>query len=167
MYSQRKKGSAYGLLVLLLLLPAARAAAQSSSKPAETNKKIVQVAFDRWAGGAGNFFDLLADSVQWTITGTSPLSKTYRGKKPFLDEVITPLNARLSTKIVPAVRRLYADGDWVVALWDGKATARDGKPYHVTYSWHMRLAQGRIVEVIAFLDTLEFADIMSRVPAEK
>ncbi|MBD0255885.1 MAG: nuclear transport factor 2 family protein [Cytophagales bacterium] len=83
-----------------------------------------------------------------------------------MDEVITPLNVRLSKKIVPTVRRLYADGDWVVALWEGKATARDGKPYSVTYSWHMRLAQGRIVEVIAFLDTLEFADIMSRVPAK-
>lgn len=155
---------AYPLLVLLCLLFAGnRAAAQSASALVEQNKKIVQAGFEGWANGTGNFFDLLSDDVQWTITGTSPLSKTYRGKKQFMDEVITPLNARLSRKIVPTVRRLYADGDAVVALWDGQATARDGKPYNVTYSWHMKLAGGRIVEVVAFLDTIEFADIFTRI----
>jgi hypothetical protein len=119
----------------------------------ETNKKIVQEGFDRWAAGTGNFFDLLSGDMQWTITGTSPLSKTYVGKKQFMDEVIQPLNARL-----------YADGNWVAALWEGEATAKDGKPYNVTYCWHMQLRDGKIVRVIAFLDTMEFTDIFRRIP---
>jgi hypothetical protein len=138
--------------------------AQNKSTPMETNKKIVQDGFDRWANGTGNFFDLLVSDVQWTITGTSPLSKTYTSKKQFMEEVIHPLNARLSKKITPKVQRLYADGDWVVALWEGEATAKDGKPYNVTYSWHMQLRDGKIVRVIAFLDTLDFTDIFRRIP---
>jgi hypothetical protein len=92
----------------------------------ETNKKIVQEGFEGWANGTRNFFDLLSSDVHWTITGTSPLSKTYTSKKQVLEEVIQPLNARLSKKIVPKVQRLYADGDWVAALWEGEATAKDG-----------------------------------------
>jgi hypothetical protein len=143
---------------------AAPAMAQPKPTPMETNKKIVQEGFDRWADGTGNFFDLLSGDMQWTITGTSPLSKTYVGKKQFMDEVIQPLNARLSKKIVPKVQRLYADGDWVAALWEGEATAKDGKPYNVTYCWHMQLRDGKIVRVIAFLDTMEFTDIFRRIP---
>lgn len=157
-------------IVLVLgsfLLTAVPAMAQSKFRLMENNKKIIQEGFNKWANGTGNFFDLLAEDVQWTITGTSPLSKTYTSKQQFMEEVIIPLNERLSQKIVPKVRRLYADGDAVVALWDGQATAKDGQPYNVTYSWHMRLQQGRIVEVIAFLDTLEFAAIFNRIPSDK
>ncbi len=150
--------------VLLLGLTVTLTMAQNKSTPMETNKKIVQDGFDRWANGTGNFFDLLVSDVQWTITGTSPLSKTYTSKKQFMEEVIHPLNARLSKKITPKVQRLYADGDWVVALWEGEATAKDGKPYNVTYSWHMQLRDGKIVRVIAFLDTLDFTDIFRRIP---
>jgi ketosteroid isomerase-like protein len=32
------------------------------------------------------------------------------------------------------VRTLYAEDDWVIALFDASGTARDGKPYHNTYS---------------------------------
>ena len=31
--------------------------------------------------GEGTVFDLLADDVVWTITGTSPLAGTYRGRE--------------------------------------------------------------------------------------
>lgn len=64
--------------------------------------------------------------MQWTISGSSTLSKTYTSKKQLNDEVIDPLNERLSKRIVPAVRNIYQDGSTVVAIWDGTATALDG-----------------------------------------
>jgi uncharacterized protein len=133
----------------------------AAQKPGN-NKKIIQAGFDRWASGKGSFFDLLADSVQWTITGSTPLSKTYTSKQQFLDEVINPLNKRLAKKIVPTVRGLYAEGDMVVALMDGKAVAADGKPYEMSYAWFMQMHGGKIVKVTAFLDGIQFADVMSR-----
>jgi len=107
---------------------------------------------------------LLSDGIEWTITGTSPISKTYTSRKQFLDEVVAPLSARLSKQITPQVRALYADGDTVIALWDGTAVAKDGKPYNNTYSWYMTLKNDRIVKAIAFFDTLELADIWERIP---
>jgi ketosteroid isomerase-like protein len=134
------------------------------SQQQKQNKKLIQEGFDRWASNQGSFFDLLSDDIEWTITGTSPISKTYTSRKQFLDEAIAPLSARLSKQITPKVRALYADGDTVIALWDGTAVAKDGKPYNNTYSWYMTIKNDRIVKAIAFFDTLELADIWERIP---
>ena len=128
------------------------------------NKQIVKAGFERWAKGEGSFFDLLTDDVKWTINGSAPLSKTYNNKQQFLDEVINPLNKRLSKKIVPSVRSLYAEGNVVIALIDGKATAMDGKTYNMSYAWFMQMKNGKIYQVDAFLDGVQFAVIMKRLP---
>ena len=133
----------------------------------EKNKEIVSKGFADWANGTGSFFDLLDENVEWTITGSSPISKTYTSRQQFLDEAITPINERLSVRIVPKVRGIYADGDMVVALWDGTATANDGVPYNNTYSWYMTMKDGRIVKVVAFFDTIEFTEFWNRVIPEK
>ena len=48
-------------------------------------------------------------------------------------------------------------------MFDASGTARDGKPYHNTYSWYLRLRDGQIVEAIAFFDTIEFTDFWERI----
>ncbi|GAA4789277.1 nuclear transport factor 2 family protein [Actinomycetospora chlora] len=133
----------------------------------DARKQTVRTAFDDWAAGRGGPFALLADDATWTIVGTSPVSRTYGSRQEFLDVVIDPFDARMATPLVPTVRGLYADGDWVIALFDAAATARDGRPYRNTYTWYLRLAGDRIVEAVAFFDTLEFTDLWTRVaPAE-
>jgi len=149
---------------------AAEAHAQSTEDNAgmeEKNKAIVSEGFANWANGTGSFFDLLADDAEWTITGSSPVSKTYTSRQQFLDEAIIPINERLSARIIPTVRGIYADGDVVIALWDGVATARDGKPYENTYSWYMTMKDGRIVKVVAFFDTIDFTEFWNRVTPKK
>lgn len=148
---------------LFIALCAVSAISIADGQTPSANKKIIQAGFDRWAKGTGSFFDLLADDVKWTITGSTPLSKTYNSKKQFLDEVINPLNDRLSKKIVPSVRALYAEGNTVIALIDGKATAKDNCSYNMSYGWFMEMKNGRIVKVTAFLDGIQFADIMKRI----
>jgi uncharacterized protein len=131
------------------------------------NLELVQVGFERWKEGTGSVYDLLAPTAQWTIVGNSVMSKVYRSKQEFLDEVIRPFNARMSRPLVPAVRGLYADGDMVIALFDASGTARDGKPYTNTYSWYLRMRDGQIVEATAFFDSVEFNDFWTRIaPAE-
>ena len=124
---------------------------------------MIQAGFDAWRDGTGSPFDLLTPDAKWTIVGNAPVSRTYTSRQEFLDLVITPFNARLSRRLVPSVRGLYTDGDMVIALFDAEATARDGKPYKNTYTWYMRMRDGRIVEVIAFFDTIEFTDLWTRV----
>ncbi len=126
------------------------------------NKDRIRAAFDAWAAGTGGPFGLLAPDASWTITGNSPVARTYAGRADFIDTVIDPFDARMSAPLRPTVRGLHADGDWVVVLFDAEATARDGLPYRNTYSWHLRLADGEIVEAVAFFDSIEFADLWTR-----
>ena len=128
------------------------------------NKQIVQAAFDKWVAGTGSLFDHLAADAKWTIVGNAPVSRTYNSKQEFMDEVITPFSARMSKRFVPTkVRGLYADGDMVIAFFDGTGTALDGKPYENTYTWYLQFKDGVIVNVVAFFDTIEFTDFWTRV----
>jgi ketosteroid isomerase-like protein len=128
----------------------------------DANREIIRKAFEDWAAGRGGVFDLLADDADWTIVGRSAAAGTY-GKAEFLDRVIRPFNARLSAPLVPRVRALCADGDTVIALFDGSAAARDGRPYENTYTWYLQLRDGAITSATAFFDSIEFDDFWSRV----
>jgi uncharacterized protein len=80
----------------------------------DSNKALVRTSFERWKSGIGGPFELLAPDAEWTIVGSSPLAKTYHSKKEFIDAVIKPFNARMSSPLVPAVRGIFADGDTVI-----------------------------------------------------
>ncbi|MGD9891623.1 MAG: nuclear transport factor 2 family protein [Dehalococcoidia bacterium] len=95
---------------------------------AEENKILIRSAFESWGRGEGNFYSLLADDATWTITGSSPVAGTYTSRQEFLDRAIQPIFERLSEPIRPDVKDLIAEGDLVVALWEGRATALDGVP---------------------------------------
>lgn len=106
---------------------------------------------------------LLLPEADWTIVGSSLLSKTYHGTQSFLDEVIHPFNARMRTPLVPTVRGIYADGDAVITLFDAAATAADGVPYRNTYTWYFYMRDGKVTKAIAFFDTREFDEFWQRV----
>ena len=128
----------------------------------QRNKQIVQQYFDNWRNKTGSVFDLLTPDATWTVSGTGAGVGTFR-KQELLDQVVAPTSARLSTQIVPTVRGLWADGDTVIVLWDGEATAKDGKPYRNTYSWFFRMKDGKAIEAIAVLDSREFTNLWERV----
>jgi uncharacterized protein len=132
------------------------------------NKQMVQAGLDRWKAGTGGVFDDLAPDATWTITGNSPVSRTYQSKQEFVDQVINPFNARMSKRFAPTIiRGIYADGDMVIAFFDGAGTALDGKPYENTYTWYLRMKDGKIVDVVAFFDTIEFTDFWTRITPAK
>lgn len=55
----------------------------------------------------------------------------------------------------------------VIAFFDAQGTARDGKPYTNTYTWHMHCENGQIVETVAFFDSIEFDELWTRVAPAK
>ena len=127
------------------------------------NKATIQQAFDAWAAGTGGVFSLLTPDATWTIVGNSTVAGIYRSRQEFLDVVIGPFNARMSSPLVPVVHGLYADGDMVIAYFDASATARDGRPYVNSYTWYLRMSGGRVNEAVAFFDSVEFNDFWNRV----
>ena len=90
--------------------------------------------------------------AEWTIVGSSPLAKTYHSKQEFIDAMINPFNARMSTPLAPTIRGIFADGDMVIILFDAEATVRDGKPYRNTYTWYLHMKDAQVVKATAFFD---------------
>jgi hypothetical protein len=80
-----------GALALLITIFMGGAAMARDLTKEDSNKALVQASFDRWRNGAGGPFELLESDAEWTIVGSSPLAKTYRSKKEFIDDVIDPL----------------------------------------------------------------------------
>ena len=127
---------------------------------ATENKKLIQAAFDAWADGDGGaFFNILAEDVRWTVIGSGPVSRAYTSRQAFLNGAAKPLNAKLAGPIQPTVVDIIAEGDSVVLQWEGTATAKSGKPYNNSYCWVMRVADGKVREGTAYIDTALVADL--------
>ncbi len=120
----------------------------------------VRAAFDAWRDGTGSVFDLLAEDVEWTVAGHSPVSATYRSRQDFMTRAVKPINARLTTAIAPDVKHVIAQGNDVVVIWDSVAATQDGGTYRNSYAWHLRFDGERIVHVNAFLDTWALTRLM-------
>jgi uncharacterized protein len=116
--------------------------AADSTTP-ERNKALVQASFNNWRSGTGS------------------------SKQEFLDNVIHPFNARMATRLVPTVRGIYADGDTVITLFDATATAKDGVPYHNTYTWYFQFNGANVVKALAFFDTRDFDEFWTRVKPQE
>lgn len=147
----------------ILMATAQGASAQADSAQEARNRALVAAGFDAWAAGTGSPYDLLADDADWTITGNSLAAKTYPNRDAFIAEVIRPFNARMKSRLIPTIRRLYAEGDTVIVFFDAAGTALDDKPYTNTYAWILRMEAGKIVEAHAFFDAIAFDDFWKRV----
>jgi ketosteroid isomerase-like protein len=128
------------------------------------NRQVVEQAFEDWVNGRGGPYDLLADDVQWTITGNSVAAGTYGSREEFMTQVIAPFNSRLSAPLVPTVHAIYADGPTVVAHFDATATVRDGSRYRNSYAWILSLNDvGEITSATAFFDSIAFDALWARI----
>lgn len=145
-----------------LIMAPAPAAAQAADLE-EANRAAIARSFEAWAAGTGSPYDLLADDAVWTITGNSAAAGTYPTRAAFMDGVIRPFNARMQSRLVPTVRRLYAERDTVIAFFDASGTARDGRRYSNTYAWILEIRNQRIVRADAFFDSIAFDDLWRRV----
>jgi uncharacterized protein len=117
------------------------------------NKKMIRDAFDAWSRGDGRaFFKLVADDVQWTVIGATPISGTYHSKREFRP-VVKSLSERLVTDLKVVPRDVIADGDKVAVQFESHAAGKNGTAYNQTYCWMLRMSDGQVREVVAYLDT--------------
>jgi uncharacterized protein len=102
--------------------------------------------------------------VRSTIGGNSTAAGTYTSRQQFFDEVIHPFGQSFAERFRPvAIRGLYADGETVIVLWDGRGVALDGRQYENTYAWFLTFRDGLVVEATAFYDSIAFDDLWQRV----
>lgn len=118
------------------------------------NKQLLQGAFAQLAKGNGKpFVELMADDFCWTIIGTTKWSKTYRGKRAVLDELMKPLFAQFQDQYTNTARRIIAEDDHAVVECRGRVTTKAGKPYNNEYCYVIRMADGKMRELTEYLDT--------------
>ena len=109
---------------------------------------------DSSKGNVQPLLDSLADDVEWTIIGSTPLSGTSRGKQQVIDNLLKPIRARLADgPIVFQPERFIAEGEYVVMQAQGRATALSGKPYNNTYCIVCRIVDGKVKEMVDYIDT--------------
>ena len=105
-------------------------------------------------GNVQPLLDSLADDVEWTIIGSTALSGTSRGKQEVIDNLLKPIRARLADgPIVFQPERFIAEGEYVVMQAQGRATALSGKPYNNTYCIVCRVVDGKVKEMVDYVDT--------------
>ena len=122
---------------------------------AAANKETIRNNFAELAKGNGApLLESLADDVQWTIIGTTCLSKTFKGKQDVIDGLLVPFReALVDGHIHIHVDNLLADGDFVVVQGHGEAMTKRGVAYNNTYCWVYRFEQGKIKALTEYLDT--------------
>jgi uncharacterized protein len=137
-----------------------------SASPAEANRKIIRTAFEARQQGTGAITEVFAPGMVWRIEGHSAASREYASKEQSIDEVLTPFGARFSASgpFRPVtIRAVYADGDTVIVIWDGRGIDRDGQPYDNSHAWIMRLREGQVIDGTSFHDSVSFNDLWARV----
>lgn len=152
------------MIALALTVITVPAQASTTTAPAaETqtrNEAAVRDAFDGWAAGRGNVFDLLAPNVRWTIHGSGPVADTYNGVEDFLQRGSVPLVSRLAGPLKPQVHHIWAVGDRVIIRFDASATTTSGAPYRNQFVWIFRMEGGSVVEAEAFLDLVAYQQVV-------
>jgi ketosteroid isomerase-like protein len=131
-----------------------------------SNRQTIRDAFAAWQAGQRPITDVFADDMVWRVEGHSLASREYADKQAFIDEVLAPFGARFGTDepFRPVrIRGVYADGDTVIVLWDGRGVATDGEPYENSYAWFMRMRDGKVADGTAFFDSISFNELWTRV----
>ncbi len=127
---------------------------ESTSSETEQNRRLVTEAFEQFVvGDARPFFELVAHDVRWTVIGSTAISGTFESKRAFVMEAMGKLTEGLAAPINGTIRHISADGDRVIVQWEGGAPMKSGGQYAQTYCWVLRLADGMVVESMAYLDT--------------
>ena len=119
------------------------------------NKQLLQDIYAQISrGNLQPLLDSMADDIQWTIIGSTAVSGTSRGKQEVIDQLLRPIRARLADgPIVFQPERFIAEGEFVVMQAKGRATALSGKPYNNTYCIVCRIVDGKVKEMIDYVDT--------------
>ena len=131
------------------------------------NKRLLQHIYDELAkGNRRPFGDALADDFTWIIAGRSAWAGTWRGRTQVREGLLEPLFAQFATPYRNTADTSIAEDDRVVVLCRGEVTTRRGAAYDNQYCNVFRLRDGKIVELIEYMDT-ELADRVLDAPARE
>ena len=129
----------------------------------DINKQLMRDMFAALSkGDAEGFVGPLADDVQWTIHGTTKYSGLYDGKADAATRLLGGLGGEFPDGISVVVDDIVSAGDWVVGRGRGHARTVSGDDYDNAYCWWYRIVDGKVVEIIEYLDTELVTTLLGR-----
>lgn len=133
---------------------------------AQENKKLMQEIFAAVAAGERKpFVDSLAEDVTMHVTGQYSWSRTFRGKASLIKELYGHLRTVLVEPRRTIPLRFIADEDCVVVQARGDMVTRTGVRYDNDYCLVYRLANGKIVEIWEYCDSVLTETVLGKFPA--
>ena len=118
-------------------------------------------------GDGAAFFEYVDNNVDWIVEGTHPLASHYRSKSDFRSHTFDKLDKVLPQGTQLRVEHALVSGDWAVVELHSLATAKNGLKFDNRYCWVCRFADGKIVEVRAYLDSALVARLFEENPIPK
>lgn len=129
----------------------------------QSTRRLLQHIFDGLARGDSRAFtDSLSEDFRWTLTGSTAWSRTYSGRQEVMQELMRPLFANFASRYTNTALRIIADGEWAAVECRGQVQTRSGQPYNNQYCWVCRVQDGRLAEVIEYMDTQLAATVLER-----
>ena len=120
----------------------------------QATRTLLQNVFDGLTRGDSRpFVASLSDDFRWVLTGRTRWSRTYEGKEAVMQELMRPLFANFATQYTNTALRIIAEGEWAAVECRGNVQTRRGERYDNQYCWVCRVQDGRLKEVVEYLDT--------------
>ena len=120
----------------------------------DTNRQLIERLFAQLAQGNGRaLVDAMDDDFCWTVTGSSAWSGTWRGKQAVREQLLAPLFAQFEGTYTNTAERVIADGEHVAVQCRGCVGTKAGQRYDNHYCFVFRVVDGRLKEVVEYLDT--------------
>lgn len=129
----------------------------------QASRQLMQTIFDGLARGDSRaFIDSLSGDFRWTVTGTNAWSGTYEGRDAVRQQLLRPLLENFATQYTNRAHRFIADGEWVAVECVGNVETKRGERYDNRYCWVCRVRDGKLREVIEYMDTELVARVLVR-----
>lgn len=120
-----------------------------------TNKDVIERIFAETAKANGKpFVEAMAEDCVWRAMGESDWSGAYVGKAAILKGLLGPLAKRIEggrTRTIAT--RIHDAGDVVIVEAEGRNRTVDGAAYDNRYCFVIRLRNGKMTEIVEYLDT--------------
>lgn len=97
--------------------------------------------------------------VSWPTTfdgltsGQQSIQVPATAKDELTTKLLQPLFGELRKGITPIVHNMIAEGDFVAVQLSGQAETKDGRPYNNAHCHIFTVRDGKIVEVMEYMDT--------------
>ncbi|HVW67889.1 MAG TPA: nuclear transport factor 2 family protein, partial [Steroidobacteraceae bacterium] len=106
------------------------------------------------SGEPADIFSLLHEDLVWTMTGSTPVARTYHGLQEFKDIIGRALGTQFRPDpgfgLYPC--KIIASGNRAAVIARGHGESALGRPYNNQYFFFMEVRDGKIASVLESCD---------------